>query len=136
MLSFFLPFMANTYFQALANPAIPTGKKCGWCCEKLLQLINPVLIPRSHGTIYSWCPPRVRNNLGVLEALERQLWTRLYQGLREKHRSTDLHQSLGSSSIDDFECITIDDETEYIVGFSDTVTFSVTDVKTGQRSSY
>ena len=117
MLSFFVSFIANTvwYFQVLANPAIAAGKKCCSCCTKISQLINPaVVIPGSHGAIYPWCPPRVGVGLDILEALESQLWDRLYQGLREKHQSsTHSHQSSEPSSIDDSELITFLSKTKY-----------------------
>jgi hypothetical protein len=74
----FCPFHILTplrYFQALTNPAIAAGKKCCWCCAKLSELMNPtILIPGSHGTIYPWCPPRIGVSLGILEALESELW--------------------------------------------------------------
>ena len=86
---YFLSFIGNTnrYFQALVNLAIAAEKKCCWCCDKLSQLVNPtVLIPRSNGVIYPWCPPRIGIGLGKLEVLETQLWTKLYEELMQKHR--------------------------------------------------
>jgi len=117
---------------ALPNPAIATGKKCCWCCEKLSQLVHPILMPGSHGTIYPWCPPR-GINIVILETLESQLWAKLFQGLKDKHRSTDSHQSLGSSSIDDSEIISIYLETDDGLEFSE-ITIPDIDTETGQRS--
>ena len=93
--SFYVPFTANTFiFQDLGIPAIATGKKCCWCCNKLSQLANPVvLLPESHGVIQPWCPPRVGIDLRVLEALETQLWEKLYNALKEKHRSVRRSES-------------------------------------------
>ena len=113
----------------MVNPAIAAGKKC-WCCEKLSDLINPVSIPRSHGIIYPWCPPRIGIDLAVLEALEKQLWARLYEVLKEKHQSsTHSCRSSESSLIDDSECISIIDEIDFTVDFSDVTRISITDTQ-------
>jgi len=87
----------------IANPAIAVGKMCCWCCQKLSQLINPLIsTPGSHGTIYPWCPPRIGISLEVLEVLEGQLWGRLCQALHEhshQRQSTHSRQSSGPSTI-------------------------------------
>ena len=76
-------------------------------------------IPGSHGTIYPWCPPRIGIGLDVLEALESELWIKLYQGLREKHQSSaHSHQSSEPSSIDESEPITFDIESESVYELS------------------
>jgi hypothetical protein len=110
---FFVPIHnQHIYFQALAKkPAIATGNKCCWCCQKISQLIGPISIPGSHGVIYPWCPPQIGISLATLEVLETKLWERLYDELKNKHYSTQI--------IDDSEdmCMSMSDETDNIFEF-------------------
>ena len=78
------------------------GKKCCWCCYHLRSILADdgaqFKLPRSHGIMYPWSPPRVGLDIKLLEVLEDALWRELPHAIMEQQLILLTRHSSGSSS--------------------------------------